>query len=135
MAISIKSIKLNTKEMQVEFPTLPGFVVSLGYISNELTRKIYKDSHITKFDESNGINYEDLDSDKFAELFCKYAIVGWKGLTLEGLSNLILIDSTGMDLTEEVEFSKDNALDLYMNSTVFSKWVSAQSKSLTLFRK
>jgi hypothetical protein len=135
MAISIKNITLNTKEMQVAFPGHPSFLIKIGYISNELTRKIYRDSHVTKFDESNGINFEDLDSDKFSELFCKHAIVGWSGLTLDTLSKLILIDIVkDANLEEEVEFSVDNALHLYLNCTAFNKWVSSNTRSLTQFR-
>lgn len=135
MAISIKNIKLNTKTVTLEFPTLPVFKVDIGYISNELTRKILKDSHVMKFDEATGVSFEDVDSDKFAKLFCKHAIVGWKGLTVGVLSELMLLDiDADTNLEEEVIFSEDNAFDLYLNCTPFSKWVTGAAKSLTQFR-
>lgn len=135
MAISIKNIKLSTKTVKLEYPSLPGFVVEVGYLSNELTRKILKESNIMKFDEATGVSFEDVDSEKFAKLFCKHAVINWSGLTLELLNQLMLI---GLDETmngeDEVVYSEDNAYELYINCTAFSKWVTSTAKSLTQFR-
>lgn len=134
MSLNIKNIALPTKSVEVACPLANGFKVTIGYISNELTRKLLKDAQVTKYDETNGLNYSEVDMELFAELFCEKAILGWSGLTIEGLSNLILIDTTGLELGQEVPFSKENAHELYRNCNSFSKWVSTQAKSLTLFR-
>lgn len=120
--------------MELEYPTIPGFKVKIGYLSNELTRKLLKESNVIKIDEATGVSYEDVDNDKFSKLFCKHALVGWEGLTMERLSQLLLIKYDEADADELVEFSEENAYDLYIGSTAFSKWITTHAKSLNQFR-
>lgn len=134
MAISIKNIKLTTKEIELCYPTIPEFKVKIGYLSNELTRKLLNQSNVVRIDEATGVSFEETDNEKFSKLFCKHAILGWEGLTIERLSSILLIDTEGQDLEAEVEFSEENAYDLYIGSTHFSKWVTTAAKSLTQFR-
>lgn len=136
MTISIKNITLPTKSVKIEYPSVPGFFVEVGYISNELTRKLLKAANETKYDELNGINYNETNPEKFSEEFCKHAICGWEGLTGEGLASLILVDleNNGIKPEDTIPFSADNAHTLYMNCAAFSKWIGLQSKNLSLFR-
>lgn len=134
-AISIKNIKLNTKTISLSFPEYPDFVVEIGYLSTELSRKMYKDSHVTKIDQSSGVPFEEVDNEVFAEQFCKHAIKGWKGLTYEVLSNLMLVDIPDDGEDTVIDYSPENALALYLESLSFNRWVTASCKSLTKFRK
>lgn len=136
MNINIKQIALPTKTVEVAYSPIPGFVVTIGYISNELTRKLIKDSQESKYDQDNGLTYSETNMEKFGEEFCKHAIVGWKGLTGEALASLMLVDleGNGIKPEDEISYSLDNAHTLYLNSAAFAKWVGIQAKNLSLFR-
>lgn len=136
MNINIKKIALPTKSVKVEYTPVPGFMVEIGFISNELTRKLIAECAETKFDDVNGFNFTETNMDKFAVVFCKNAIVGWSGLTGEGLAKLMLVDLEGNNIapTDEISFTPENAHTLYMNSIPFSKWVALKAKDLSLFR-
>lgn len=134
MSISIAQIKQLTRKKTVEYPSLPGFKITLGYISNELNRKIYKEATVNKFDQANGVSYPELDQDVFAQLLCKHAICGWEGLTVKGLSELLLVDTSSLDEDAIVEYSEDNALQLYLNCLPLNKWLSNAVRDLNQFR-
>jgi len=134
-AISIKSIKLNTKTIDLNFPEYPTFVVQIGYLSTELSRKMYKESYVTKLDPESGVPFEEVDNNVFAEQFCRHAIKGWSGLTYEILSNLMLIEiPDDVDPSVEIDYSPENALALYLESVALNRWVTMSCKSLTKFR-
>lgn len=132
--ISIAAIKELTRTKTVDYPSMPGFKITLGYISNELNRKIYKEATVNKFDSANGVSYPELDQEKFAELLCKHAIRGWEGLTVAGLSELLLINTDSLSQDEAVEYTEDNALQLYLNCLPLNKWLSNAVRELNQFR-
>ncbi|SVD26030.1 uncharacterized protein METZ01_LOCUS378884, partial [marine metagenome] len=58
----------------------------------------------------------------------------WKGLTLAHLETLILVDVEDKDLTEEVEYTEDNAEVLVSQSAEFDTWLNEVVFDLENFR-
>lgn len=131
---NLKSLMVETRDVSVDFEALPGFSVTLGYMSKSVTRKLAKDATTSKMDGSGNVTPE-FDQDKFMESFCKTAVKGWKGLTYSKLAQLMLIDEDQIDdLEEEVPFSHDNAYLLLKESTIFDNWVNERVSEIAVFR-
>jgi hypothetical protein len=133
--MDLKSLMIETRAVDVEFEALPGFTVTLGYLSKSLLRRLSKEATVSKMDQLGNVSPE-FDSDKFLEAFCSHAVSGWKGLTYEKLAQLMLIDETSIeDMSKEVEYSKDNAFLLMKESQAFDNWVNDRVNQLSIFRK
>lgn len=133
--MNLQSLVISTKETQVEFPGLPGFVVTIGYISREMDRKIVKDSTVTRIDSKAKAPVSSLDEDLFVNALVKAAVKGWKGLTYDHLQELMLVDLSGVeDAAAEVEFSLENAITLVSQSQTFDTWVNDQVRNIASFR-
>ena len=77
---------------------------------------------------------EVLDEEKFVEYFTQSTIRNWKGLTLENLESLILIETEGKDMSQELGFSADNAQILVAQSAEFDTWLNEVVFDLDNFR-
>ena len=133
--MSLKSLQLVTKEAQVEFPGLPGFVVTIGAVSREVSRKLKEESEVTKIDTKYKVPVKELDEAVFATKFAKASIKGWKGLKYKYLEDLMLVDLSGVkDLEECLEYTEEDAVDLLKGSIVFDNWLNDQVFSLQSFR-
>ncbi len=75
-----------------------------------------------------------MDEDKFVTEFSRSVIKNWKGLTLEHLETLILVDIDGQDPKTELEFNDDNAETLVSSSTEFDTWLNEVVFDLDNFR-
>ncbi len=123
------------KVTKVEFPDIDGFVVNLCYIGRERMMKIRNQSLEYKFNKRTRQREEDVNNDKFLELYSEAVIKGWTGLTVRGLAHLIPIDTTGMSATEEVPYSAEDALLLLKNSTIFDQFVTDSLNNFEVFEK
>ena len=65
----LKDIIVNTKTVEVDFPGLDGFKVSIAAISREVSRKLKEESETTKIDPALRMSVTELDEDKFLEKF------------------------------------------------------------------
>ena len=61
-------------------------------------------------------------------------VKGWKGLKLEYLEDLLLVDLSKQDPQKELDFSEENALQLVENSTEFDNWLNEVVFDLDNFR-
>ncbi len=133
--MSLKSIVLTTKVVSVEFPGLKGFTVNVGAITREVSKKLREESEVSRLDPKLRMPVKELDENIFLDKFTKMAIKGWTGLTYEHLSKLMLIDLDQVkDITEEVEYSEENAVVLMKNSVTFDSWINETVFSLDAFR-
>lgn len=133
--MSLKSIVLTTKVVSVEFPGLKGFTVNVGAITREVSKKLREESEVSRLDAKLRMPVKELDETLFLDKFTKMAIKGWSGLTYEHLSKLMLVDlSQVKDVTEEVEYSEENAVVLMKNSVAFDSWINETVFSLDAFR-
>jgi len=112
---------------------MPGFVVSVAFLSRETLQNIRKKSTKTSFKNRQPV--EELNDDLFLELYVKASVLGWKGLKISYLEQLAPIDVSGLDKEDELEFSDENALYLMKSSSNFDAFISEQVTDLGNFSK
>ena len=107
---------------------------------SEVTKAPATDIHetLTEFVTDNNVfektTYSAFKAEKFVEYFTGSTIKNWKGLTLEHLETLILIDTADKNLSDELPYSKDNAEILVSQSTEFDAWLNEVVFDLDNFR-
>ncbi len=131
--ISLKTLLVPSKTVEVEYPGMPGFLVSLCFLSRETLINIRKKSTKTTF--KNRQAAEEFNEDLFLQLYVDSAVKGWSGLKLSYLEQLAPVDLSGQDMDAELDFSPENALYLMKNSGNFDGFVSEQVSDLGNFSK
>ena len=132
--MDLKTLMVDTKAVWIDFPGLPGFEVEVANLSRKELTGLRKKCTTTKFDRKTRQAVETLDEDKFVVEFTKGVVKNWKGLTLAHLETLILVDIEGQDVTQELEYSLDNAETLVSSSTEFDGWLNEVVFDLDNFR-
>ncbi len=132
--MDLKKLMVDTKAVWVEFPGLKGFEVEVVNLSRKELTGLRKKCTTTKFDRKTRQAVEDLDEEKFITEFSRSVIKNWKGLALEHLETLILVDIDGQDPKSELEFTTDNAETLVSSSTEFDTWLNEVVFDLDNFR-
>ena len=125
---------VDSKSVWIDFPGLPGFSVEVANLSRKELTNLRKRCTSQKFDRKTRTLVEELNEEKFVVEFSDASIKNWKGLTLEHLETLILIDAGDEDPEKEVEYSKENAEVLVQNSTEFDTWLNEVVFDLDNFR-
>ena len=125
---------VDSKAVWIDFPGLSGFSVEVANLSRKELGALRKRCTSQKFDRKTRQLVATLDEDKFVSEFAEASIKNWKGLTVEHLETLLLINTEGQDPSAEVEFSKDNAEVLVTNSSEFDTWLNEVVFDLDNFR-
>jgi hypothetical protein len=131
--ISLKTLLVPSKTVNVEYPGMPGFTIDLCFLSRETLQSIRKKATKTSF--KNRQPQEELNDELFLELYVKASVKGWKGLTLKYLEQLAPVDVGDEDPEQELDFTEENALYLMKASTNFDAFVSEQVTDLGNFSK
>jgi len=131
MSLSLKTLLVPSKALDVEYPGMPDFTISLAFLSRETLQNIRKKATKTTFKNRQPV--EELNDDLFLELYVKASIKGWSGLKLKYLEQLVPVDLTGQDPAAELEYNEENALYLMKNSTNFDSFISEQVTDLGNF--
>lgn len=129
--LSLKTLLVPSKSVQVEYPGMPGFVVDLAFLSRETLLNIRKKSTKTTF--KNRQASEEFNEDLFLQLYVENAVKGWSGLKLTYLEQLAPVDLTGQNMDAELGYTPDNALYLMKNSSNFDAFISEQVTDLGNF--
>lgn len=129
--ISLKSLLVPSKNVDIEYPGMPGLKVSVSFLSRETLQSIRKKASKTSFKNRQPI--EEVDDELFLSLYVKACVRGWTGLTLAYLERLAPVDVSGQDLTTELEYSEENALYLMKNSAEFDSFISEKVTDLGNF--
>ena len=132
--MELKKLMVDTKSAWIDYPGLDGFSVEVVNLSRKELTALRKRCTTTKFDRKTRQPVENLDEDKFVTEFSQASIKGWKGLTLEHLETLLLINSEGEDPKAEVNYSLENAEILVTNSAEFDTWLNEVVFDLENFR-
>ena len=132
--MDLKSLLVDSKTTWVEFPGLLGFEVELANLSRKELVNLRKKCTINKFNRKTRQFEDELNDEKFVEEFTKSTVKNWKGLKLEFLQDLLLVDLEGQDATKEMEFSEANAQVLVENSSEFDNWLNEVVFDLENFR-
>jgi len=123
------------KITEVDFPDIDGFKVQLCYVGRDRMMKIRNQALVYKFNKRTRQREEEVDNDKFLELYSEAVIKGWSGLNVRGLATLLPIDTSGSDAKEDVPYSPDDALLLLKNSTIFDQFVTDSLNNFEVFEK
>lgn len=132
--MELKKLMVDSKAVWIDFPGLTGFSVEVANLSRKELTALRKRCTTQKFDRKTRQLVETLDEDKFVVEFSEASIKNWKGLTVEHLETLLLIDTDGQDPSSEVEYTKDNAEALVTNSSEFDTWLNEVVFDLDNFR-
>ena len=132
-SLSLKSLLVPSKLVEVEFPGFSGFKVQLSFLSRETLVGIRKKA--TKITFKNRQPTEELHDDLFLQLYVAASIKGWTGFKLSYLEQLAPVDLTGQDMDAELDYSEENALFLMKSSSNFDSWVSENVTELGNFQK
>jgi hypothetical protein len=132
--MELKSLLVDSKTTWAEFPGLLGFEVELANLSRKELTSLRKKCTINKFNRKTRQFEDELNDEKFVEEFTRSTVKNWKGLRLEFLQDLLLVDLEGQDSTKEMEFSEANAQVLVENSSEFDNWLNEVVFDLENFR-
>ena len=120
----IAGLRAQETTIEVEYPDIEGFIISLVYLNRDDLTKIRNRSLTYKFNKRTRQREEEIDNDKFLEEYTKRAIKGWKGLCVKDLPQLLPIDMSNVDPNEEIIYNETEALELIKNSTVFDQFIT-----------
>jgi hypothetical protein len=123
-SLSLKSLLVPSKAVEVEYPGMPGFKVNIAFLSRETLLNIRKKSTKTTFKNRQAV--DEFNEDLFLQLYVENAVKGWTGLKLTYLEQLAPVDLSGQDMEAELEYSSENALYLMKNSSNFDGFISEQ---------
>ena len=132
--MDLKSLLVDSKTTWVEFPGLLGFEVELANLSRKELTSLRKKCTINKFNRKTRQFEDELNDEKFVIEFTKATVKNWKGLKLEFLQDLLLVDLKDQDRETEMEYSDENAQILVENSTEFDNWLNEVVFDLENFR-
>lgn len=132
--MQLKNLIIDSKSAWVNFPGLAGFSVEVVNLSRKEIQALRKRCVTQKLDRKTRTMEEVLDEEKFVQYFTGSTIKNWKGLTLEHLETLILIDTEDKDLQSELEYSTENAEILVAQSSEFDTWLNEVVFDLDNFR-
>ena len=130
----IKSLLVTgDKTIDVEFPELDGFVVTISYVPREDLLKIRNQALVYKFNKRTRQREEEVDNDKFVEAYSERVIKGWKGLKVKHLPKLLPVDISNMNSEDDIPYSGEEALDLLKNSSIFDQFITDTVNDLEKF--
>ena len=133
VALSLKSLLVPSKAVEVDYPGLNGFKINAVFLSRETLVGIRKKSTKTTFKNRQPV--EELDDKLFLQLYVNACIKGWSGLKLSYLEQLAPVDLTGQNPDDELEYDQDNALFLMQSSANFDAFISETVTELSNFTK
>lgn len=130
--VSLKSLLVPTKEVEVEFPGFEGFKLNLSFLSREELTKIRKKA--TKLEYKNRQPVETLNDELFLQLYVDASIKGWDGLKFSYLEQLAPVDVSAQKPEDFLGYSRENALYLMKASANFDSFVTETVTELANFQ-
>lgn len=132
-ALSLKSLLVPSKTVEVDYPGLNGFKINVVFLSRETLVGIRKKATKTTFKNRQPV--EELDDKLFLQLYVNACIKGWSGLKLSYLEQLAPVDLSGQKPDDELPYDQDNALFLMQSSANFDAFISETVTELSNFTK
>ena len=132
-ALSLKSLLVPSKTVEVDYPGFNGFKINVVFLSRETLVGIRKKATKTVF--KNRQPLEELDDKLFLQLYVNACIKGWSGFKLSFLEQLAPVDLTGQDMDSDLPYDQDNALFLMQASANFDAFISETVTELSNFTK
>ena len=133
--VSLATLLTPSKTVSVDYPEFEGFEVELTYLAREELMKLRNRTLKQKFNKKTRAFEETMDDDLFLTEYVKAVIKDWKGFKYEYVSQLLLIDTTSINLQDELRFTQENAELLMKNSADFDTWITEVVGDLENFTK
>lgn len=132
--MQLSSLMVDFKTAWVEYPGLDGLEFELANLSRSQLTALRKRCVNTGFDKKTRQPTEILNEEKFIREFSNATIKNWKGFKLEYLEYFLPVDISNVDVSKELDYSKENAELLLTNSSEFDTWVNETVFDLENFR-
>lgn len=120
----IKNLAATNVDAWVEFPGIEGFKVHFHFLKRNELVKIRNKSMGYEFDKKTRQKIDKLDEDKFMNNYVEQVILGWTGLKIKHLPELMPVDIAGMDKNTDIPFSLEEATELTKNSSMFDQFIT-----------
>ena len=133
--VSLSSLMTPSKTVFIEYHGFEGLEVQLTYLAREELLKLRNRSVKQVLNKKTRAYEEQLDNDKFLVEYCKAIIKGWDGLKYKYLEELLLVDTSKLNLEDNLDYTEENAELLMKNSGDFDNWVSETVGELENFTK
>lgn len=133
--VSLKSLLVPSKQVEVEFPGFSGFKITLSFLSRETLVNIRKKATKTTFNNKARMPQDELDDKLFLKLYTAAAIKGWTGFKYEYLYKLAPSDIDPKDFEKTLPFTEENAIALMEASADFDGFISNTVSDLANFTK
>ena len=133
--VSLATLMTPSKTVTIDYPEMEGFTVDLTYLAREELLKLRNRCLKQKFNKKTRGFEEQLDEDTFLIEYVKAVLKGWKGFKYEYISQLLLIDTSNVNLKDSLAFTQENAQVLMKNSSDFDTWVTETVGDLENFTK
>lgn len=131
--ISLSSLLVPSKEIEVDFPGFEGLKVKIAFLSKESLVNLRK--KCIKPVLRGRSTSEEFDDELFLKLFVSDTVRGWSGFKFKYLEQLLLVNIEGKDPEDELPYSTENAVTLMKNSPEFDSFVSNITSDLGNFSK
>lgn len=131
--IDLSKVALDTREAKVEFTGIPGFVVHVKHIGRAAAAALMDKTRVPKMENGMISHYEN-DDNKYMKELAKAGIVGWTGLTVAGVEQLMLADLSSEDPSTEVQYTPENAEQLIKSSRSFLNFINDIVYKIDSFR-
>jgi hypothetical protein len=103
---------LAEEEKTIWIKYLDDFEINIRYLPRRELVKISEDSTEITWDKKTHTRIDKVNTDRFYSRFVEKAILGWRGLKVSTLAKIVPIKLDGQDPESEVEFTKENAIEL-----------------------
>ena len=133
--VSLATLMTPSKTVSIDYPEMDGFSVDLTFLARDEILKLRNKCLKQKFNKKTRAFEEQLDEDTFLTEYVKVIIKGWSGFKYKYLEEMMLIDTTSLDLENELPFTQENAELLMKNSPDSDTWVTETVGDLENFTK
>ena len=133
--VSLATLMTPSKTVSIDYPEMDGFSVDLTFLARDEILKLRNKCLKQKFNKKTRAFEEQLDEDTFLTEYVKVIIKCWSGFKYKYLEEMMLIDTTSLDLENELPFTQENAELLMKNSPEFDTWVTETVGDLENFTK
>lgn len=134
----LKTLIVPSKTVEVEYPGLDGFKVSLAYLTRDELIELRKKATVKKMNRASRTVEDEVDSELFQKLYISAVIKDWSGLKYKYLESLLPIDTSKVSIENsesEVKFTAEDAQELMRTSRSFDDWVSSVVDDVANFSK
>ena len=125
------------EKMTAEVEYKDGIFLTLQFISRNTLNSISRTCVVQKYNEVTKSRQPQIDSDRFAESFCRRAVVGWRGVTLRKLARLIPLDLKRFPVEDhdaERPFEIADLITVVKNAYELDNFLQDTAVDLKIFR-